>query len=234
MALPGLYAGGLRTHIPPMAILKIARMGHPILRARATDVPDPTAPEVARLVDAMIATMEDADGTGLAAPQVHMPWRIVVYKVEADRAADEDDENEDEDEIEDAEEDDEGEAGGVPLTVLVNPVITPVGEDTNMGFEACLSVPGMAGPVRRFNQVHVTYQTLAGDDVALDAEGFHARVIQHECDHLDGILYPSRIEDMSQFGFVEELSRGQGETPDTTDQSDEDATDEAAGGENDD
>ena len=204
-----------------MAILKIARMGHPILRARATDVPDPTAPEVARLVDAMIETMEDADGTGLAAPQVHMPWRIVVYKVEADRAADEDDEG------------DEGEAGGVPLTVLVNPVITPVGEDTNMGFEACLSVPGMAGPVRRFNQVHVTYQTLAGDDVALDAEGFHARVIQHECDHLDGILYPSRIEDMSQFGFVEELSRGQGETPDTTDQSDEDATDEAAGGEND-
>ena len=222
MALPGLYAGGLRTHIPPMAILKIARMGHPILRARATDVPDPTAPEVARLVDAMIETMEDADGTGLAAPQVHMPWRIVVYKVEADRAADEDDEG------------DEGEVGGVPLTVLVNPVITPVGEDTNMGFEACLSVPGMAGPVRRFNQVHVTYQTLADDDVALDAGGFHARVIQHECDHLDGILYPSRIEDMSQFGFVEELSRGQGETPDTTDQSDEDATDEAAGGENDD
>jgi peptide deformylase len=199
-----------------MAILKIARMGHPILRARATDVPDPTAPEVARLVNAMIETMEDADGTGLAAPQVHMPWRIVVYKVEADRAADEDD-------IEDAGDSEYGEDGGVPLTVLVNPVITPVGEDTNLGFEACLSVPGMAGPVRRFNQVHVTYQTLAGDQVELDAEGFHARVIQHECDHLDGILYPSRIEDMSQFGFVEELSRGQGGEPET----DEDATDEA-------
>lgn len=214
MALPGLYAGGPRTHIPPMAILKIARMGHPILRARATDVPDPTAPEVARLVNAMIETMEDADGTGLAAPQVHMPWRVVVYKVEADRAADEDD-------IEDAGDSEYGEDGGVPLTVLVNPVITPVGEDTNLGFEACLSVPGMAGPVRRFNQVHVTYQTLAGDEVELDAEGFHARVIQHECDHLDGILYPSRIEDMSQFGFVEELSRGQGGEP----EADEDATD---------
>ena len=169
-------------------------MGHPILRTRATDVPDPTAPEVARLVDAMIETMDDADGTGLAAPQVHMPWRIVVYKVEADRAEDED-----------------GEDGGVALTVLVNPVVTPVGEETNLGFEACLSVPGMAGAVRRFNQVHVTYQTLAGEQISLDAEGFHARVIQHECDHLDGILYPSRIDDMSQFGFVEELSKGAAE-----------------------
>lgn len=189
----GLYADGPRTHIQPMAILKIARMGHPILRTRASDVTDPTAPEVARLVDAMIETMDDSDGTGLAAPQVHMPWRIVVYKVEAERAADEDDEAD----------------GGVPLTVLVNPVVTPVGEETNIGFEACLSVPGMAGAVRRYDKVHVIYQTLAGEEISLDAEGFHARVIQHECDHLDGILYPSRIEDMSQFGFVEELGKGQ-------------------------
>ena len=188
-----------------MAILKIARMGHPILRTRATDVPDPTAPEVSRLVDAMIETMEDADGTGLAAPQVHMPWRIVVYKVDADRMADEEEEGVGE--------------GGVPLTVLINPVITPVGEDTNLGFEACLSVPGMAGPVRRFDRVHVTHQTLAGEDIAFDAEDFHARVIQHECDHLDGILYPSRIEDMSQFGFVEELSKGQ--AADETDEDDD-------------
>ncbi|MEP4378973.1 MAG: peptide deformylase [Alphaproteobacteria bacterium] len=180
-----------------MAILKIARMGHPILRTRAAEVPDPTAPEVARLVDAMIETMDDADGTGLAAPQVHMPWRIVVYKVEAGRVA--------------ADEEEEGEAGGVPLTVLVNPVVTPVGEETNLDFEACLSVPGMAGVVRRHDNVQVTYQTLAGEEISFDAEGFHARVIQHECDHLDGVLYPSRIEDMSQFGFVEELSKGQAE-----------------------
>ena len=80
----GLYDGLQRTHIPGMAILKIARMGHPILRMRANDVPDPTAPEVARLVSAMVETMEDADGTGLAAPQVHMPWRIVVYKIESE------------------------------------------------------------------------------------------------------------------------------------------------------
>ncbi|MGB0626825.1 MAG: peptide deformylase [Alphaproteobacteria bacterium] len=180
-----------------MAILKIARMGHPILRERAAEVPDPTAPEVARLVDAMIETMEDADGTGLAAPQVHMPWRIVVYMVEGARAAAEQDST------------DGGDAGGVPLTAMINPVVTPMGEATNLGFEACLSVPGMAGAVRRFDRVHVTHQTLDGETVEFEAEGFHARVIQHECDHLDGILYPSRIEDMSQFGFVEELSKGQ-------------------------
>lgn len=174
-----------------MAILKIARMGHPILSLRAAEVPDPTAPDVARLVATMIETMEDADGTGLAAPQVHMPWRIVVYKVEDERADD----------------DDEGE--GVPLTVLVNPVIEFLDEETSIGFEACLSVPGMAGPVRRHENIRVTYQTLENEEITFEAHGFHARVIQHECDHLDGVLYPSRIEDMSQFGFVEELGKAQ-------------------------
>ena len=186
-----------------MAILKIARMGHPILRVRASDVPDPTAPEVARLVSAMVETMEDADGTGLAAPQVHMPWRIVVYKVEAERAEDED-----------GEDGDGAESSGVPLTVLVNPVVEFLDEETSLGFEACLSVPGMAGPVRRHENVRVTYKTLENVDITFEAHGFHARVLQHECDHLDGILYPARIEDMSQFGFVEELGRAQAEGDD--------------------
>lgn len=186
-----------------MAILKIARMGHPILRVRASDVPDPTAPEVARLVSAMVETMEDADGTGLAAPQVHMPWRIVVYKVEAERAEDED-----------GEDGDGAESSGVPLTVLVNPVVEFLDEETSLGFEACLSVPGMAGPVRRHENVRVTYKTLENEDITFEADGFHARVLQHECDHLDGILYPARIEDMSQFGFVEELGRAQAEGDD--------------------
>ena len=186
-----------------MAILKIARMGHPILRVRASDVPDPTAPEVARLVSAMVETMEDADGTGLAAPQVHMPWRIVVYKVEAERAEDED-----------GEDGDGAESSDVPLTVLVNPVVEFLDEETSLGFEACLSVPGMAGPVRRHENVRVTYKTLENEDITFEAHGFHARVLQHECDHLDGILYPARIEDMSQFGFVEELGRAQAEGDD--------------------
>lgn len=179
-----------------MAILKIARMGHPILRQRAVEVPDPSAPDVARLVDAMVETMHDADGTGLAAPQVHMPWRILVYFVDGGRAAEE-------------EGDDSEAGGGVPLTVMVNPVVELLGEETNVGFEACLSVPGMAGPVRRHDRVRVTYRTLENEEVVLEAEGFHARVIQHEYDHLDGILYPARIEDMSQFGFVEELGKAQ-------------------------
>jgi peptide deformylase len=186
-----LYAACPRPHIWVMTILKIARMGHPILRERAAEVPDPTAPDVARLVSAMVETMEDADGTGLAAPQVHLPWRIVVYKVEDDRA------------------DEEEEGEGVPLTVLVNPVIEFLDDTTSIGFEACLSVPGMAGPVRRHDNIRVTYQTLENEQVTFDAHGFHARVIQHECDHLDGILYPARIEDMSQFGFVEELGKAQ-------------------------
>ncbi len=181
-----------------MPILKNARMGNPILHRPANEVPDPTAPEVARLVDAMIETMEDADGTGLAAPQVHMPWRIVVYKVMAERAA-----------TEDVEYGDGGETAGaaVPMTAMINPVVEPVGDDTNVGFEACLSVPDMAGPVRRFSRVRVTYQTLDGTTEEREAEGFHARVIQHECDHLDGILYPMRIEDMSKFGYIDELNK---------------------------
>ncbi|MDH3737940.1 MAG: peptide deformylase [Alphaproteobacteria bacterium] len=192
-----------------MPILKIARMGHPILNQRSEQVPDPTAPEVARLVAAMIETMEDADGTGLAAPQVHMPWRIVVYKVMAERAEAE------------ADPDEDGAGEEVPTTALINPVVEPLGEETNIAYEACLSVPDMAGPVRRYDRVRLTYQTLDGETVEREAEGFHARVIQHECDHLDGILYPKRIEDLSQFGFVDELSKGRG----AAEAEDEDAED---------
>ncbi|MEK9662277.1 MAG: peptide deformylase [Alphaproteobacteria bacterium] len=187
-----------------MAILKIARMGHPVLMQRAHEVPDPTELAVARLVDAMIETMEDADGTGLAAPQVHVPWRVVVYKVERGRAAEEDGD----------EDGDVAGAAGVPTTAMINPVLEPLGEDTDVGFEACLSVPGMAGPVRRFTRIRYRYQTLTGDTVEGEAHGFHARVLQHECDHLDGVLYPMRIEDMRQFGFVEELQKGAGDDGD--------------------
>lgn len=195
-----------------MAILKIARMGHPVLLQRAHEVPDPTDPAVARLVETMIETMEDADGTGLAAPQVHVPWRVVVYKVERGRAEDEDGEG----------------SVGVPTTALINPVLEPVGEETDIGYEACLSVPGMAGPVRRFSHIRYRYQTLAGDTVEGEAHGFHARVLQHECDHLDGILYPMRIEDMRQFGFVEELQKGAADDDeDEDDEMDGEATDAA-------
>jgi len=173
-----------------MAILKIARMGHPILKETAELVGDPTAPEVASLIEDMIETMHDAGGTGLAAPQVHVPLRVVIFTVfaERDRA--------------------EGGTGdGVPLTVLINPEIEPLGDEREIGWEGCLSIPGMMGEVPRFTHIRYSAYDLDGNRFTREAQGFHARVVQHECDHLEGILYPYRIEDMNRFGFTEELVR---------------------------
>ena len=169
-----------------MAILKIARMGHPVLRRRADPVPDPAAPAVRSLVADMIETMEDAHGAGLAAPQVHVPLRVVVFHVPEERARR------------------EGEAP-VPLTVLINPEIVPLGEETAEGWEACLSVPGLAGVVPRFTRVRYSGFGTNGARIERQAQGFHARVVQHECDHLDGILYPQRMSDLSRLVFVEEM-----------------------------
>jgi len=172
-----------------MAILKIARMGHPVLRRPADDVADPTAPEIQALIQDMAETMEDADGAGLAAPQVHVPLRVVMFHVPGERA------------------EAEGEAAEVPLTVLINPVIEPLTEEKEMGWEGCLSVPGLVGAVPRYTRIR--YSGLAPDGSPIDrvAEGFHARVVQHECDHLDGILYPQRMTDLSLLVFREELAR---------------------------
>ena len=173
-----------------MAILKIARMGHPVLRHKAAPVEDPTALAVHRLVADMLETMEDANGTGLAAPQVHVPWRIVMFFVSADRAAQEDPAAEGED---------------VPLTVLVNPVVEPLTEEMALGWEACLSVPGLAGQVPRRTSIRYRGLTLKGEEIVREAHGFHARVVQHERDHLDGILYPQRMTDLSTLAFTSEL-----------------------------
>jgi len=169
-----------------MAILKIARMGHPVLRRPAAEVPDPTAGDVARLVADMLETMADSGGVGLAAPQVHVPLRIVVYHVPASRVA-------------------EGEA--VTPRVLVNPVLQQLREDMAAGFEACLSLPGLTGLVPRHLRIGYRAVGLDGRPIEGEAEGFHARVLQHECDHLDGWLYPMRMADLSTFGFVEEARR---------------------------
>lgn len=182
-----------------MAILKIARMGHPILRRPADAVDDPTAPEIARLIADMIETMADAPGIGLAAPQVHVSRRIVVFHVPGSRAGDRDAEEGDAEER-DAE-------GPVPLTVLINPVIEPLADDTALDWEGCLSLPGLTGAVPRFTRIRYEGLTLAGGKVERTAEGFHARVVQHECDHLDGILYPQRMTDLTLLGFVSEMDR---------------------------
>ncbi len=177
-----------------MAILKIARMGHPVLRRRSDRVSDPTAPAIRALVADMIETMEDAHGAGLAAPQVHVPLRLVVFHVPEERARREGEEP-------------------VALTVLINPEIVPLSEEKGEGWEACLSVPGLAGIVPRFTRVRYSGFTAEGARIDREAQGFHARVVQHECDHLDGILYPQRMTDLSLLVFVEEMRHGVSQTP---------------------
>ncbi len=174
-----------------MAILKIARMGHPALARVAKRVPDPSAPEIRRLVNDMIETMIDANGAGLAAPQVHVPLRIVVFQAPEGRS---------DPGLSEAERFDHT----APLTVLVNPEIEIVGSAREVGWEGCLSVPGLRGFVER--PFHIRYRgfDLEGREIARTAKGFHARVVQHECDHLDGRLYPSRMDDLGKLIFESE------------------------------
>jgi peptide deformylase len=158
-----------------MAILKIARMGHPVLLRRAEPVPDPRAPEIRQLVADMIETMVDAGGAGLAAPQVHVPLRLFVFRVPAHRAT--------------------GDADDLAsdTQVLINPTLDLLGDDIRPRWEGCLSIPGMRAAVPRHWRVRYA--------------GFHANVVQHEYDHLEGILYPMRVVDFASFGFNEELDR---------------------------
>jgi peptide deformylase len=192
-----------------MAILKIARMGHPVLKRVAQPIDDPGAPEVRRLVNDMLDTLEDAGGTGLAAPQVHVPRRLVLFYVSTERAQRENErENERENGREDGREDGEDapdETEEVPLTVLVNPTLEPLSEEMVVSWEACLSLPDLAGRVPRYKAVRYRGLDLRGEEIVREARGFHARVVQHECDHLDGVLYPQRMTDLSTLTFASEL-----------------------------
>ncbi|MBV9736270.1 MAG: peptide deformylase [Acidisphaera sp.] len=174
-----------------MAILKIARMGHPVLLQKAAPVADPGAPEIRRLVADMIETMDDAPGVGLAAPQVHVPRRLFVFRVPAGRTT--------------------GDPGDAPLgtTVLINPLVEPLGEEVRLRWEGCLSIPGLRAAVPRAWRVRYRGMDCEGQEVLGEATGFHAGVVQHENDHLDGILYPMRLTDFSLFGFAEELARAE-------------------------
>ncbi len=174
-----------------MSILKIARMGHPVLRRRAEPVADPTDPEIRRLVLDMWETLADIGGAGLAAPQVHVPLRLVIFHVPALRAERE---------------------GAEPVgpTTLINPEIEPLSEERVEGWEGCLSVPGLTGFVPRHAAIRYRALTLEGALIEREAAGFYARVVQHECDHLDGILYPMRMADLSKLMFVEEMERAYG------------------------
>jgi peptide deformylase len=172
-----------------MALLKIARMGNPVLRTRAAEVDDPTAPWVRKLVDDMLETMADAGGTGIAAPQVHESHRIVVFFVGGERVTDLPGD------------------GPQELTVLLNPVIEAIGTEAAFGWEGCLSVPGLRGVVPRHLRIGYRGLGLDGKPIEREAAGLHARVVQHECDHLDGILYPQRMTDLRLLVYTEEGQR---------------------------
>jgi peptide deformylase len=165
-----------------MAILKIARMGHPVLLRVADPVEDPTSPEIRRLIADMAETMQDAQGLGLAAPQVHVPLRLFVFRTGAGATA-----------------------------ALINPEIEPVGEEEEHAWEGCLSIPGLRGCVPRARRVRFRGLDGEGRPVEGEAEGLAARVMQHEGDHLDGVLYPMRMDDLSLLGFTEELARAAAE-----------------------
>ena len=172
-----------------MAVRPVLRMGDPRLLERSQEVARFGTPELKALLADMHDTMEALDGAGLAAPQIGVPLRVVVFGVKHNPR------------YPDAEE--------VPYTVLINPVIRPIGRKTEDGWEGCLSVPGMRGIVPRHLKIRYTGFDPNGAPIDRKVSDFHARVVQHECDHLDGILYPMRIRDLRDFGFTEELFPGQ-------------------------
>lgn len=169
-------------------IRDILKMGDPRLLEVAAPVQSFDTSELATLIEDMFDTMRAAGGVGLAAPQIGVGLQLVVFGFEHnDRYPD---------------------APSVPRTILLNPVITPLSQDRQDGWEGCLSVPGLRGLVPRYR--HIRYRGVDPDGTVIEreAEGFHARVVQHECDHLIGRLYPSRIEDFDKFGFTEVLFPG--------------------------
>ena len=172
-----------------MAIKKILKMGDPRLLQTAEPVTDFAGPALAELMADLFDTMAAAGGVGLAAPQIGVGLQVVIFGFERSERY--------------------PEAEPVPETILVNPVITPLGEEEEEGWEGCLSVPGLRGWVPRYKRIR--YQGFDAQGVPIDrtVEGFHARVVQHECDHLDGVLYPMRIHDFSRFGYTDELFPGQ-------------------------
>jgi peptide deformylase len=168
-------------------LLKVARLGHPVLRqvARPVDVKRLKSPEYQDFIDSLLDTMHEYDGVGLAAPQVHVGDRVVVFHEAAG--------------LEDAK--------GQPILALVNPEITALTDEKDSMWEGCLSVPNLRGKVSRPNKVAVAALDRHGRQVKLELSGFAAVVIQHECDHLDGVLFVDRLDDSRQLAFMEEFVR---------------------------
>jgi peptide deformylase len=170
-------------------IREVLRMGDPRLWQKSQPVSDFGAPELGALLQDMRDTMAHLNGAGLAAPQIGVGLRVVIFGVHANPRYPQVEE--------------------VPDTVLINPVLTPLADEVEEGWEGCLSVPGMRGWVPRFRRLRYQGFDEHGKPFERDVEGFHARVVQHEVDHLDGVLYPMRIRDFTKFGFNEALFPGQ-------------------------
>lgn len=168
-----------------MEPLTILKMGTPSLRKRSQEVTEFNSKDLYTLVQNLKDTMKSRNGVGIAAPQIGVNQRVIVFGFEHNpRYPNE---------------------KPVPLTVLVNPIITPLSDETIEGWEGCLSIPGLRGKIPRYVKIRYTGFTETGEKIERIAEGFHARMLQHECDHLDGILYPDRITNMQNFGFEDVL-----------------------------
>ena len=168
-----------------MSVHDILRMGDPRLLRQAEPVTEFGTPALAALIADMFDTMYAANGAGLAAPQIGINAQLVIFGFKKNvRYPD---------------------APAVPETVLINPVITPLSDEVESNWEGCLSVPGLRGVVPRWSRIHYEGFDQHGNRISRDVDGFHARVVQHECDHLIGVLYPMRITDFSQFGFTDIL-----------------------------
>jgi peptide deformylase len=174
-------------------VLQVVLMGHPLLKEPCRHVEDPLAFEIQSLIKDMEATVKYKNCSGLAAPQVLVPLRVVIFRVMKTTANPA------------YQLTPEYDPEGVPWTVMINPKITPLSEEITVGWEGCLSLPGLLGKVPRYHSIQYTYLNRQGEEETRVAHGFHARVVQHECDHLDGILYPQRMKNMADFGFKEEI-----------------------------
>ena len=172
-----------------MTIRTVLRMGEPLLLEKAQPITAFNTPELHALILDMQDTMSAMDGAGIAAPQIGVSLQVVIFGVGSNPR------------YPDAEQ--------VPYTVLINPTLTPIGDEIEEGWEGCLSVPGLRGIVPRYVRLHYTGFDQFGEPIDRLVSGFHARVVQHECDHLAGILYPMRITDLTKFGYTDVLFPGQ-------------------------
>lgn len=170
-----------------MSVREVLRLGDPRLRQRSAAVAESLfgSAELLTLIEDLRDTMAARDGAGLAAPQIGVPLRVVIYGITSNPRY--------------------PEAPPIPETLLINPVLTPIGEATQLGWEGCLSVPGLRGQVERHQRLHVAWRDASGGHHHQEVEGFHARVVQHECDHLDGLLFVDRLHDTRAFGFTDAL-----------------------------